>query len=96
MEAVSINVEDQDPVGWDPDINDGVRINIRPFILVDDVGKRGAGVLRDKPNIRWRKDRCKDSADAPWYELFGGDRINDHHLTLAEKRSARREQEVRA
>jgi hypothetical protein len=36
-----------------------------------------------------------DTADAPWYELglqYGGklgDRINDHHLTLAEKRAAR-------
>ena len=42
--------------------------------------------LRDKPNIKWDKDRGKDVASAPWYHQFNGDRINDHHLTLAEKR----------
>ncbi|NMB01730.1 MAG: N-6 DNA methylase, partial [Firmicutes bacterium] len=42
-------IEDQ-PIGWEPDINDGVRINIRPFMTVGDVRKKGAGVLRDKPN----------------------------------------------
>jgi hypothetical protein len=26
---------------------------------------------------------------APWFHLFKGDRINDHHLTLAEKRAAK-------
>ncbi len=76
-------------MGWDPDINDGVRVNIRPFMLVGDVGKKGAGVLRDKPNIKWGKDRGKDPPDTPWYHLFNGDRINDHHLTLAEKQAAR-------
>jgi len=38
-----------------------------------DVGKKGAGCLRDKPNINWNKDRGKDVASAPWYEVFGGD-----------------------
>jgi heat shock protein HspQ len=76
-------------MGWDPDINDGVRVNIRPFMLVGDVGKKGAGVLRERPNIHWGKDRGKDTPDAPWYHLFNGDRINDHHLTLAEKQAAR-------
>jgi len=28
---------------------------------------------------------------APWYHLFGGDRINDHHLSLENKRKARAE-----
>lgn len=85
----------EQPIGWNPDLNDGVRMNIRPFLSVPDVGKRGAGVLRDKPNIKWEKDRGADVASAPWYNLghvYGGnkgDRINDHHLTLAEKRSAR-------
>ncbi len=77
------------PIGWDPDLNDGVRLNIRPFLSVPDVGKRGAGCLRDKPNINWNKDRGKDVESAPWYHVFDGDRINDHHLTLAEKRAAR-------
>ncbi len=81
-------IEEQ-PMGWEPDINDGVRLNIRPFLLAGDVGKKGAGVLRAKPNIHWKKDRGKDVESAPWFHLFKGDRINDHHLTLAEKRAAR-------
>lgn len=85
---------DQQAIGWHPDLNDGVRLNIRPFLSVPDVGKRGAGILRDKPNIKWEKDRGADVASAPWYELglqYGGnvgDRINDHHLLLDEKRKA--------
>ncbi|MFV0436852.1 MAG: Eco57I restriction-modification methylase domain-containing protein [Desulfopila sp.] len=80
---------EKQPIGWDPDLNDGVRLNIRPFLTVPDVGKKGAGVLRDKPNINWNKDRGKDVESAPWYHVFDGDRINDHHLTLAKKRAAR-------
>ena len=79
---------EKQPIGWDPDLNDGVRLNIRPFLTVPDVGKKGAGVLRDKPNINWNKDRGKDVESAPWYHVFDGDRINDHHLTLAEKRDS--------
>ncbi|HIF9170070.1 TPA: Eco57I restriction-modification methylase domain-containing protein [Photobacterium damselae] len=88
--------EDQ-PIGWNPDLNDGVRLNIRPFMLAKDVGKKGAGVLRAKPNIHWKKDRGTDVASAPWFDLgleYGGkqgDRINEHHLSLAEKRKAREE-----
>jgi hypothetical protein len=87
-------IEEQ-PIGWNPDLNDGVRLNIRPFLSVPDVGKRGAGVLRDKPkSLHWEKDRGSDVPSAPWYELglqYGkvGDRINDHHLSLADKRKAR-------
>jgi hypothetical protein len=83
------------PIGWNPDLNDGVRLNIRPFMQAKDVGKKEAGVLRFKPNIHWKKDRGTDVASAPWFDLgleYGGkqgDRINDHHLTLAEKKSAR-------
>ena len=77
---------EKQPIGWNPDLNDGVRLNIRPFMTVGNVKKKGAGVLRDKPNIKWGKDRGKDVQSAPWYPLFKGDRINDHHLTLAEKR----------
>ena len=82
-------------IGWNPDLNDGVRLNIRPFMKARDVGKKDAGVLRWKPNIHWKKDRGKDVESAPWYTLGleyegkEGDRINDHHLTLAEKRAAR-------
>tara|TARA_R110000850_G_scaffold264530_1_gene393638 strand:+ start:5435 stop:8908 length:3474 start_codon:yes stop_codon:yes gene_type:complete len=82
-------------IGWNPDLNDGVRLNIRPFMLARDVSKKGAGILRWKPNIKWTKDRGKDVESAPWYSLgleYGegeGARINDHHLTLEEKRKAR-------
>lgn len=85
--------KEQQPMGWEPDLNDGVRLNIRPFITVADVKKKGAGILRDKPNIKWTKDRGKDVESAPWYQTFNGERINDHHLTLAEKKSAQGESE---
>jgi hypothetical protein len=78
---------EQQPIGWEPDLNDGVRLNIRPFMTVADVKKKGAGILRDKPNIKWTKDRGKDVESAPWYQTFGGERINDHHLTLTQKKS---------
>lgn len=87
----------EQPIGWTPDLNDGVRLNIRPFMAARDVGKKGAGLLRWKPNIHWKKDRGKDVESAPWYTLgleYGegvGARINDHHLSLAEKRAARHE-----
>lgn len=58
-------------VGWHPDINDGVRLNIRPFLQASDVGKKGAGLLRSKPNIKWDKDRGKEperpKKDYPWF-----------------------------
>lgn len=74
-------IEEQS-IGWDPDLNDGVRLNIRPFMEAD--------VLRKKPKIHWRKDRGKDPEDSPWYHLFEGNRINDHHLTLEEKHAVRK------
>lgn len=67
----------QQPIGWEPDINDGVRLNIRPFME--------ANILRKKPNIKWEKDRGKNPPGSPW----GENRINDKHLTLAEKREAK-------
>ncbi len=58
-------------IGWAPDINDGVRLNIRPFLTVRDVGKKGAGLLRFKPNVKWDKDRGKEpqrpKSDFPWF-----------------------------
>ena len=85
----------EQPMGWNPDLNDGVRLNIRPFMTAKDMGKKGAGILRGKPNIKWTKDRGTDVESAPWYNLgeqYGeklGSRINDHHLTLVEKQAAR-------
>lgn len=61
------------PLGWDPDINDGVRINIRPFMTARPLNARGANssILRARPRIRWDKDRGKeptrDKADYPWF-----------------------------
>ena len=63
----------EQPIGWDPDLNDGVRLNIRPFVE--------AGVLRSKVNLDWRKDRGKNPDDS--------ERFNDLHLTVAEKNTAR-------
>lgn len=49
----------EQPIGWEPDINDGVRTNIRPFLMAElrSGGRKGAGILRWKPNIHWGKDR---------------------------------------
>ena len=88
---------EEQSIGWEPDINDGVRLNIRPFMGQDLTGgKKGAGILRAKPNIHWKKDRGKeparDQAQFPWFWKYGkftGDRANDVHLTNAEKRAAR-------
>jgi hypothetical protein len=75
----------EQPIGWNPDLNDGVRLNIRPFMTAE--------VLRHnkkpKLNITWDKDRGKDVESAPWFKVFEGERINDHHLTVAEKMAAR-------
>lgn len=63
----------EQPIGWDPDLNDGVRLNIRPFVT--------AGVLRSKVTVSWGKDRGRNPD--------GSERINDRHLTLKEKQDAR-------
>lgn len=61
----------QQAIGWHPDINDGVRLNIRPFMKAADVKQRGAGLLRWKPNVKWEKDRgsepLREQADYPWF-----------------------------
>jgi hypothetical protein len=62
----------QQAIGWQPDLNDGVRMNFRPFMARDiPGGKKGAGVLRAKPNIKWDKDRGKEptraKAEYPWF-----------------------------
>jgi hypothetical protein len=67
----------QQPIGWEPDQNDGVRLNIRPFVE--------AGVLRSKFNIKWGVDRGKNPPGSPWGEI----RDNDLHLSLAEKMAAK-------
>jgi hypothetical protein len=64
---------DAQPIGWEPDLNDGVRLNIRPFVEAD--------VLRSPLNVHWRPDRGKNAGE--------GERRNDIHLMLGEKRYAR-------
>ena len=86
----------EQPIGWEPDINDGVRLNIRPFMAEDlPGGKKGAGVLRAAPKIHWKKDRGKepmrDKEQFPWFwdnGNFTGERVNDD-WTKAEKHVAR-------
>ncbi|MDP8931426.1 MAG: BREX-1 system adenine-specific DNA-methyltransferase PglX [Actinomycetota bacterium] len=63
----------EQPIGWDPDLDDGVRLNIRPFVE--------AGVLRSKVNVHWKKDRGKNPD--------GSERHNDLHYTNDQKRQAR-------
>ncbi|MBS0349078.1 MAG: SAM-dependent DNA methyltransferase [Proteobacteria bacterium] len=75
----------EQPIGWNPDLNDGVRLNIRPFMT----GEVLRHNKKPKLNITWDKDRGKDVESAPWLQVFKGDRINDHHLTIAEKVAAR-------
>ena len=72
----------QQAIGWDPDIKDGVRLNIRPFLIAQlrKGSKTGAGILRAKPGtIKWAKDRGKEPSrskqEFPWF--WGWDE-NDH------------------
>ena len=84
-------------IGWQPDINVGVRLNIRPFLAQDiPGGKKDAGVLRTKPKIHWRKDRGKEplreQTEFPWFwknGAFTGERLNNIHLSIEEKHTAR-------
>jgi len=68
---------EQQPIGWEPDLNDGVRLNVRPFVE--------AGVLRSKFNVKWGVDRGKNPPNSYWGEV----RENDKHLSLEEKTKAR-------
>jgi hypothetical protein len=52
-----------------------VRLNIRPFVT--------AGVLRSKFTINWKVDRGTNP------DPNNPERINDRHLTRAEKQAAR-------
>jgi hypothetical protein len=63
----------EQPIGWEPDINDGVRMNIRPFMTAKPIGARarGACILRVTPKIKWDKDRGKEPQrprqNFPWF-----------------------------
>jgi hypothetical protein len=63
------------PIGWAPDINDGVRLNIRPWLQTTlapvTKPRKGACVLRVTPKINYGKDRGKEphrpKEDYPWF-----------------------------
>jgi hypothetical protein len=73
----------EQPIGWEPDINDGVRINIRPFMTAKPLGARakGACILRVTPKIKWDKDRGKEPQrpreDFPWFWSWDPDIKDD-------------------
>jgi hypothetical protein len=60
-------------IGWEPDINDGVRLNIRPFMTARPIGARArkACILRAAPGIKWDKDRGNEpdrpKDQFPWF-----------------------------
>ncbi|PWC39740.1 SAM-dependent methyltransferase [Azospirillum sp. TSO35-2] len=60
-------------IGWEPDVNDGVRMNIRPFLTARPLDAKSvtACILRVTPRIKWDKDRGKEPErpkdDYPWF-----------------------------
>jgi hypothetical protein len=86
----------EQPLGWEPDLNDGVRPHLRPWLTATlaphTKPKKGACILRVTPKIAYGKDRGKepsrDKTDFPWF-ADSNDRENDIHLSLDEKRAAR-------
>jgi hypothetical protein len=63
----------EQPIGWEPDINDGVRLNIRPWLTakVYQPSRRDGCILRVTPRISYGKDRGKEphraKDDFPWF-----------------------------
>jgi hypothetical protein len=63
------------PIGWEPDIDDGVRLNIRPFLIAKpkDSGRRDGCILRVTPRVKKHAgaDRGaephRDKEDFPWF-----------------------------
>ncbi len=93
------------PIGWEPCLNDGVLANIRPFRLAADVGKKGAGILRVRVGAMRDRDPGTDPGrdDFPWLwswrenpndfiggSTFDGKRWNHLHYSRAFKMAARR------
>jgi hypothetical protein len=82
-------------IGWEPDLNDGVRLNMRPWLMAKPYqpSKKDACILRVTPiKLPLGKDRGKEpdrnKGDFPWFAETR-DRDNDIHLTLDQKRKAR-------
>jgi hypothetical protein len=68
-------------MGWEPDINDGVRLNIRPWLQTTlapiTKPRKGACALRVTPNIKYGKDRGskepqRPKEDYPWFWSWDG------------------------
>lgn len=63
----------EQPIGWEPDIDDGIRVNLRPFVVARPLtGRaRAASILRVTPDIRWGKDKGKEApretVEFPWF-----------------------------
>jgi len=51
----------EQPIGWEPDINDGVRLNVRPWLTAKPylAASQDACILRVTPHIPYGKDRGK-------------------------------------
>jgi hypothetical protein len=64
---------DLQPIGWEPDINDGVRINMRPWLAATSYQsvRRDGCILRVTPKIKYGKDRgtdpMREKEDFPWF-----------------------------
>jgi hypothetical protein len=67
----------QQPIGWEPDLDDGVRVNLRPLMTARPLGARAkdACILRITPGVRWGRDKGNESRrekdSFPW--LWGWD-----------------------
>jgi hypothetical protein len=69
------------PIGWEPDIDDGVRLNIRPFLAArpKNSGRRDGCVLRVTPRVKKHAgaDRGaeprREKEDFPWFWAEGDD-----------------------
>ncbi len=65
-------------IGWEPDVNDGVRMNIRPFLTARPLDAKAAGacILRVTPRIKWDKDRGgephRPKDEYPWFWSWDG------------------------
>jgi hypothetical protein len=65
----------EQPYGWAPDLDDGVRLNIRPFVEADVLR---LPINRMRTFVKWGTDRGA--------EPDGRTRDNDVHCTLSQKR----------
>jgi hypothetical protein len=69
------------PIGWEPDIDDGVRLNIRPFLTAKPKNpvRKDACILRVTPRVKKHAgaDRGaeprREKEDYPWFWAEDGD-----------------------